>query len=142
MAPAELLGVGAPIVPPVPAALEVPIVAPPSVNAAVPNVDVPDIPDADERVEFGVAVIFPGADEFLTWKSELNCTSKLLAILLMELATVIELLSALGPVMMNTPLDEKSVGEAPDAPPAIAIVYRPAVNDLDMIQTNIPVFDI
>lgn len=115
------------------AVAEVPITAPPpAVDVAAPYPD----------VKFPVAVIFPAADEFLTWKIELNCASKLLPILLMELTTAAELLSALGPVTMNSLLNVKSVGEAPAAPPAIAIEYRPVVKDLGIIQTNTPVFDI
>ena len=118
------------------AVAEVPITALlPAVDVATPHPD----------IEFAVVVIFPAAaDEFLTWKIELNCASKLLPILLMELAKLIdatELLSALGPVTIS-PLEVKSVGEASAARPPIAILYRPAVNDLGIIQTNTSVFDI
>jgi len=68
IAPAELVVVGAPMISPVLAAVaEVPITAlPPAVDVATPHPD----------IEFAVVVIFPpAADEFLTWKIELNCAS-------------------------------------------------------------------
>jgi len=123
---AELL---APIVSPVDlaAVAEGPVMAPPPPDVAPPDPvavmlpklllpDMADPEDADDKVELVAAVMFPipAEDTFLAWKMELNCASKLLAMLLMELATLIdatELLSALGPVMMNSPA----------APPAIAI---------------------
>lgn len=76
------------------------------------------------------------ADE-IEFARELICEARLLAALLAELATLadaMELLYALSPVMMNSPLDVKSVGIAPDFPAAMARVYRPAVKFLEIIQ--------
>lgn len=107
-----------------------PDVAPPDpVAVMLPKLLLPDMADPEddeEKVELAVPVIFPvpAEDAFLAWKRQLNCASKLVAMLLMELATLIELtelFSALGPVMMNSPLEVKSVGLAPAAPPAIAM---------------------
>ena len=124
-----LLVVGVPIVSPadVAAVAEGTVMAPPPPDVAppdpvaemLPKLLLPDMAapeDADDKVELVAALMFsiPAEDTFLAWKMELNCASKLLAMLLIELATLIEateLLSALGPVMMNSPA----------APPAIAI---------------------
>lgn len=134
-----LLVVGVPIVSPVDlaAVAEGPVMAPPPPDVAPPDPvaemlpklllpDMADPEDADDKVELVAAVMFPipAEDTFLAWKRELNCASKLLAMLLTELATLLaatELLSALGPVIMNSPLEVKSVGLAPAAPPAIAM---------------------
>jgi hypothetical protein len=142
--PEELLPVGEAVDPPPPVPEPVaPAIAPPLDPVVTVAVDTePEPPALAEDPPEALDAPDPLADE-IELARELICEARLLAALLAELATLadaMELLYALSPVMMNSPLDVKSVGIAPDFPPAMARVYRPAVKFLEMIQMCEPEF--
>lgn len=121
-----------------PVVVVLPEPAPPLAVAPLEVADAECDPDAADPEDPDAALADEADDD-----RELICDARLLATLLTELATLteaIELLYALSPVIMNSPLEVKSVGVAPDCPPAMAMVYRPAVKFRGMTHTKDPEF--
>ena len=124
--------------PPLAPVVVLPEPAPPLAVAPLEVADAECDPDAADPDDPDAALADEADDD-----RELICDARLLATLLTELATLteaIELLYALSPVIMNSPLEVKSVGVAPDCPPAMAMVYRPAVKFRGMTHTKDPEF--